>query len=67
MKRKELKNLAQKIAKQELRLQQEDISPEEKKDAEMEITRLCGKVTCLEDMIDLDDLVQELVSEKTKN
>lgn len=63
MKRKELKNLAIKIAKQEQMLQAEDITSEEKENAEKEIIRLCGKVTNMNDMIDLDDYVQKIIRE----
>lgn len=67
MKRKELKNLAIKIARQEQILQQKDISLEEKSAAEKEIMRLCGKVTNLNDMVDLDDYVQKIVRENGLN
>lgn len=63
MKRKELKNLAIKIAKQEQMLQAEDITSEERESAEKEIMRLCGKVTNMNDMIDLDDYVQKIIRE----
>lgn len=63
MKRKELKNLAIKIAKQEQMLQAGDITSEEKETAEKEIMRLCGKVTNMNDMIDLDDYVQKIIRE----
>ena len=61
MKRKELKNLAIKIAKQEQILQKENISSDEKENAEKEIMRLCGKVTNMNDMVDLDDYVQKII------
>lgn len=67
MKRKELKNLAIKIARQEQILQQEDVTLEEKSSAEKEIMRLCGKVTNLNDMIDLDDYVQKIIRENSLN
>ena len=63
MKRKELKNLAIKIAKQEQILQKENISSNEKESAEKEIRRLCGKVTNMNDMVDLDDYVQKIIRE----
>lgn len=63
MKRKELKNLAIKIAKQEQILQKENIGLDEKESAEKEIMRLCGKVTNMNDMIDLDDYVQKIIRE----
>lgn len=66
MKRKELKNLAIKIAKQEQILQKENISSDEKENAEKEIMRLCGKVTNMNDMVDLDDYVQKIIRENEK-
>ena len=62
MKRKELKNLANKIAKAELKYQSAT-STEEKKEAENEIIRLSGKVQNVEDMLLLDDLVQDSIKE----
>ena len=60
MKKKELKNLAAKIAKCEKIIQTSD----DKKaihQAENEIMELSGKVTSLEDMIAIDELVMELL------
>lgn len=66
MKRKELKNLAIKVAEKELKLQSGELSHNEQKDIEKELVILCGKVTCLEDMVLLDDYVQEII-QKNKN
>lgn len=60
MKRKELKNLAIKIAKAEKR-RQEAITEEEKHQAEVEIMDLSGRVMNLNDMMELDDLIQEMI------
>lgn len=64
MKRKELKNLVNKIAEAEW-----VIKTSKDKDAiyaaEQEIMRLSGKVKSLEDMTIIDELVQELLNEKS--
>ena len=60
MKKKELKNLAQKIAKYERIIQTRD----DKKlvhQAEEEIMRLSSSVDSLEDMVAIDELVMELL------
>ena len=60
MKKKELKNLAQKIAKYECIIQSSD----DKKlvhQAEEEIMRLSSSVDSLEDMVAIDELVMELL------
>ena len=64
MKLKELKNLANKIVKLEL-LINNCSNPEERKALELEMMSLCGKVRSIEDMEKLDDLVQELLSENS--
>ena len=60
MKRKELKNLAEKIAKVELKYQSTS-SEEEKKELENEIIKLSGKVQNIEDMLLLDDFIQDSI------
>ena len=60
MKRKELKNLAMKIAKAEQQLQQATDS-QEKHQLELKIMELSGRVTNINDMLLLDDMVQELL------
>lgn len=62
MKQKELKNLAKKIAKFELIIQQSDDMAERAK-AEAAIMELSGKVDSLEDIVIIDELVQEYIEE----
>ena len=62
MKQKELKNLAKKIAKFELIIQQSDDMAERAK-AEAAIMELSGKVNSLEDIVIIDELVQEYIEE----
>lgn len=62
MKQKELKNLAKKIAKFELIIQQSDDLAERAK-AEAAIMELSGKVNSLEDIVIIDELVQEYIEE----
>ena len=61
MKMKELKNFAKKIAKCEQVIQNSDDKLAIRK-AEEEIMRLSGQVESLEDMVIIDELVQELLS-----
>ena len=60
MKKKELKNLAQKIAKAEMIIQT-STSTEEKAKAEQEIMKLSSHVDKLEDIIIVDEMVQEIL------
>ena len=62
MKQKELKNLAKKIAKFELIIQNSDDMAERAK-AEVAIMELSGKVNSLEDIVIIDELVQEYIEE----
>ena len=62
MKRKELKNLAQKIAKAEKIIQTSD-DPKAIKKAEQEIMMLSGQVDSLADMTAIDELVQEILGD----
>lgn len=64
MKKKELKNLAQKIAKAELIIQSSDSSMAERAKAEQEIMRLSSHVDKLEDMIVIDEMVQEILEKE---
>lgn len=64
MKRKELKNLAQKIAKQEQILQNSNDSKEIAK-AQNEIMKLSGCVESMDDMIIIDEIVQEILSKNS--
>lgn len=61
MKKKELKNLAQKIAKAERVIQSPDSTTVEKSKAEQEIMTLSSHVDKLEDMIIIDEMVQEIL------
>ena len=62
MKTKELKNLAKKIAKAEKKIQEAQTA-EEKELAENEVLALCGRVTNITDMLNLDEFVQEALEE----
>ena len=64
MKRKELKNLAKKIAKAEMIVQNSPDAAEISR-AQQEIMDLSSKVSSIEEMIELDDLIQEIISENT--
>ncbi len=64
MKRKELKNLAQKIAKCEIIIQTSD-DKEKVAKAEQEIMRISSNVANLDDMVIIDELVMEIL-EKNK-
>ena len=61
MKRKELKELAKKIAKQEKILQNSE-DPKECAAAQDEIMRLSGHISSLEDMTILDEMIQEILA-----
>lgn len=63
MKKKELKALAKKIAEAEYIIQTSDDKKKIAK-AQGEILELSGKVTSLEDMVLIDELVQDIFSEK---
>lgn len=63
MKKKELKALAKKIAEAEYIIQTSDDKKKIAK-AQSEILELSGKVTSLEDMVLIDELVQDIFSEK---
>ena len=60
MKKKEIKNLAKKIAQQEMILQKAT-STEENQRAEQEIIRLSACVKTVDDMIALDEAIQDLL------
>ena len=62
MKQKELKNLAKKIAKLELVIQNSD-DKNAIREAENQIMQLSGRVDKIEDMIVIDELVQEYIEE----
>lgn len=60
MKTKELKNLAKKIAKYELIIQNSD-DKNAIRQAEEEIMKISGSVKSLEDMMVIDEMVQEFL------
>lgn len=63
MKKKELKNLATKIAKLEKELQTtSELS--KKQEIELEIMKLTGCVSSIDDISQLDDMVMEILSKK---
>lgn len=64
MKKKELKILAQKIANAEFIIQNSN-DPKAVSKAEKEILELSGKIHNVEEMLMLDDLVQEILSQKS--
>lgn len=64
MKKKELKILAQKIANAEFIIQNSN-DPKAVSKAEKEILELSGKIRNVEEMLMLDDLVQEILSQKS--
>lgn len=61
MKRKELKNLAKKIAQAEYTIQTSD-NQEEIQRAQMEIMTLSSHVDSLDDITIIDEMVQELLA-----
>ena len=64
MKKKELKNLAKKIADAEYIIQNSDDAKAVAK-AQDAILELSGKVSSVENMLALDELVQEILNEKS--
>ena len=65
MKTKELKNIAKKIAKYELIIQQSD-DKKAVSDAQKEIMALSGSVDRLEDMVAIDEYVQDFIEQMSK-
>lgn len=63
MKRKEIKNLAQKIAKYERIIQMSD-DKKIKAQAEEEIMKVSSSIHSLEDMMAIDELVLELLNKE---
>ena len=60
MKAKEIKNLAKKIAQQEINLRNATTT-EEKSKIEKEIVRLSACVKTIEDMVALDEAIQDIL------
>ena len=61
MKKKELQNLAKKIAKQEIIIQRSD-DPKERQKAQNEIMHLSSMVHDFEEIDSLDEMVQEILN-----
>lgn len=64
MKKKELKNLAQKIAKAEMIIQTSDNAKAIAK-AERDIMELSGHVDTIEDMVIIDEMVQDILEKNS--
>ena len=62
MSNKELKALAEKIAKAQMRY--DNSSDPERADAEKEILRLSNGVSSLVDLMRLDEMIQEILKQK---
>lgn len=59
MKKKELKRLAAQIAKYEFIIQNEDSNPSEVYNAKEAVMQISNKITSLEDIMILDELILE--------
>lgn len=64
MKKKELKKLAHEIAEAEFNLQESN-DPELNKELKKKIMKLSGRITSLEDIMILDELIQNEIKEKS--
>jgi hypothetical protein len=64
MKRKEKKQLAEKIAKYE-RIVQNSTDKKEIKQAQNKIVELSSHVETIEDIVDIDEMVQDLLKQST--
>lgn len=64
MKRKEKKQLAEKIAKYE-RIVQNSTNKKEIKQAQNKIVELSSHVETIEDIVDIDEMVQDLLKQST--
>ena len=64
MKQKELKNLAKKIAKLELIIQN-STDDDEIWECEQDIMYLAGKVTSFDEIDTLDEMIQEIIREQS--
>ena len=65
MKRKERKQLAEKIARVQIKYDN-TTDQKEKQRLEVELMDLCSKVDDMEDMIAIDEMVMNLLLEKSK-
>ena len=61
MKKKEIQQIAKKLAKQETILNNSNSSLKEKSLAEQEIIKICSTIKSLEDMELIDEAVQEIL------
>ena len=64
MKKKELKKIASQIAQAELSLQ-ESKDPELNRELKQKIMKLSSRITSLEDIMILDELIQSEIKEKS--
>ena len=64
MKKKELKKLAGQIAEAEINLQKSK-NPEQSKEIKNKIIKLSSRITSLEDIMILDELIQNEIKEKS--
>lgn len=64
MKKKELKQIAEQIAHAEVNLQKSD-NPEKVRELKEKIIKLSSRITSLEDMMILDELIQNKIKEKS--
>lgn len=64
MKKKELKKLAGQIAEAEINLQKSK-DPEQSKEIKNKIIKLSSRITSLEDIMILDELIQNELKEKS--
>lgn len=62
MKKKELKNLAKKIAEAEINLQNA-VTPKDKEEARNKIFELSSHVKSLDDIMALDEFIQDFIKE----
>lgn len=63
MKRRELKGIAKAIAQNEKVIASSNASPTEKATAMKKIEELSGKITSLEEMLELDELILDLMKQ----
>lgn len=64
MKKKELKNVASQIAQAEIDLQKSS-DPERIRELKQKIMKLSSRITSLEDIMILDELIQNEIKEKS--
>lgn len=64
MKKKELKKLAAQIAQAEVNLR-ESSDPEKQRELKNQIIKLSSRITSLEDIMILDELIQNEIKEKS--